>query len=110
VLLLCAPELDDDEAMILERRASTFTLMNAYPYTSGHLLIAPLRTKRRWWGSPRTRRPTSCLAIQRANRALVDAYQPGGINVGANVGPRPAAVPRHVHVHVLPAGTATRTS
>ena len=36
-------ELDDEEAMILERTSTTFTLINAYPYTSGHLLIAPLR-------------------------------------------------------------------
>ncbi len=96
-------ELDDDEAMILERSASTFTLMNAYPYTSGHLLIAPLRHEATLVGLAPDEATDLMLAIQRANRALVDAYQPGGINVGVNVGTAAGAgVPGHVHVHVLP--------
>ncbi len=96
-------ELDDDEAMILERSAATFTLMNAYPYTSGHLLIAPLRHEATLVGLAPDEATDLMLAIQRANRALVDAYQPGGINVGVNVGTAAGAgVPGHVHVHVLP--------
>jgi diadenosine tetraphosphate (Ap4A) HIT family hydrolase len=96
-------ELDDDEAMILERTASTFTLMNAYPYTSGHLLIAPLRHEPTLVELAPDEAADLMAAIQRANRALVDAYQPGGINVGANIGSAAGAgVPRHVHVHALP--------
>jgi ATP adenylyltransferase len=96
-------ELDDDEAMILERTASTFTLMNAYPYTSGHLLIAPRRHEATLVELAPDEAADLMVAIQRANRALVDAYDPGGINVGANVGSAAGAgVPRHVHVHALP--------
>ena len=36
-------ELDDDDAMILERTPSTFTVMNAFPYTSGHVMAVPSR-------------------------------------------------------------------
>ena len=35
--------MDDDEAMILERTDTTFTVMNAFPYTSGHVMAVPLR-------------------------------------------------------------------
>ena len=96
-------ELDDDEAMILERTGSTFTLMNAYPYTSGHLLNAPVRHESTLVELAPDEAAELMVAIQRANRALVDAYQPGGINVGANIGSAAGAgVPRHVHVHALP--------
>ncbi len=96
-------ELDDDEALILERTDATFTLMNAYPYTSGHLLIAPLRHESTLVGLEAGEASELMYAIQRANRALTDAYQPGGINVGANVGRAAGAgVPGHVHMHALP--------
>src|SRR5918911_879165 len=35
--------MPDDEALVLERTERTFTVMNAYPYTSGHVMVAPLR-------------------------------------------------------------------
>ena len=38
-----SPRADDDEALVLERTEHTFAVMNAYPYTSGHLMVAPLR-------------------------------------------------------------------
>ena len=35
--------MDDAEALILERSEHSFAVMNAYPYTSGHVMVAPLR-------------------------------------------------------------------
>ena len=34
---------DDAEALVLERTAETITVMNLYPYGSGHLMVAPTR-------------------------------------------------------------------
>ena len=96
-------QLDDREAMILERTDTTFTLMNAYPYTSGHLLVAPRRHEATLVGLDPGEASELMLAIQRANRALDASYHPGGVNVGANVGRAAGAgVPGHVHVHALP--------
>jgi ATP adenylyltransferase len=96
-------EMDDAEAMILERTATTFTLMNAYPYTSGHLLIAPLRHESTLVALEPGEASELMFAVQRANRALDAAYRPGGVNVGANVGRAAGAgVPGHVHLHALP--------
>jgi ATP adenylyltransferase len=95
--------LDDVEAMILERSERTFTLMNAYPYNSGHLLIAPLRHESTLVGLDPDEAGELMVAIQRANRALMSAYDPGGINVGVNVGRAAGAgVPGHVHTHAVP--------
>ena len=96
-------ELDDEEAMILERTSTTFTLMNAYPYASGHLLIAPRRHESTLVALDRDEAAELMFATQRANQALTDAYRPGGLNVGANIGRAAGAgVPTHVHVHALP--------
>ncbi|MGZ4689056.1 MAG: HIT family protein [Acidimicrobiia bacterium] len=96
-------ELDDTEAMILERTASTFTLMNAYPYTSGHLLIAPRRHESTLVALAPGEAAELMGAVQRANQALVTAYDPGGLNIGANIGRAAGAgVPGHVHLHALP--------
>jgi ATP adenylyltransferase len=96
-------EMADADAMILERTATTFTLMNAYPYTSGHLLIAPLRHESTLVALDPDEASELMFAIQRANRALDAAYRPGGVNVGANVGRAAGAgVPGHVHLHALP--------
>jgi len=96
-------EFDDEEAMILERTDTTFTLMNAYPYNSGHLLVAPRRHESTLVGLDAAEAGELMSAIRRANQALIDAYEPGGVNIGANVGRAAGAgVPGHVHVHALP--------
>ena len=96
-------ELPDEEAMILERTDTTFTLMNAYPYTSGHLLIAPRRHAPTLVDLDAGEAGELMGAVQRANAALVAAYAPDGLNVGANIGRAAGAgLPGHVHLHAMP--------
>ena len=95
--------MDDDEAMILERTEHTFTVMNAYPYTSGHVMAVPVRHV----GAPhRARRRRGRRADARhaaGHRGGRAAYSPQGVNVGMNIGEASGAgVPGHLHVHVLP--------
>jgi ATP adenylyltransferase len=102
--LFCAlQQMDPVEAMILERTSTTFTVMNAYPYTSGHVMVAPLRHEGTLVGLDPGEAAEVMHATQRANAALVTAYRPEGINIGANIGRAAGAgVPGHVHVHALP--------
>ncbi len=96
-------ELPDEEAMILERTEVTFTLMNAYPYTSGHVLVAPLRHTPTLVDLDPAEAGELMGAVQRANAALVAAYTPDGLNVGANIGRAAGAgLPGHVHLHAMP--------
>jgi ATP adenylyltransferase len=96
-------QLPDDDALVLERTERTFTVMNAYPYTSGHLMVAPFHHV----GDLESLDPDEAAdvmhAVQRACVALRAAYRPDGLNVGVNVGRvAGAGVPGHVHVHALP--------
>jgi ATP adenylyltransferase len=93
----------DDVSLVLARNAHAFAVMNAYPYTSGHLMVAPLRHESTLAGLSRDEAASLMELVQDANAAVLAAYSPDGINVGANIGRAAGAgVPGHVHVHVLP--------
>jgi ATP adenylyltransferase len=94
---------DDAEALVLERASHTVTVMNLYPYGSGHLLVAPTRHA----ASLEEFDDDELIAITRAQvravRAIRAAYSPDGLNIGVNIGRAAGAgVPTHLHVHILP--------
>ena len=99
----------DSEGLILERSELGFTVMNAYPYTSGHLMVSPIRHVGEideltlGDGANPGEVPALAAMLVRAVRAVRMAYAPDGMNVGVNIGRAGGAgVPGHVHVHVLP--------
>jgi ATP adenylyltransferase len=93
----------DDASLVLARNEHAFAVMNAYPYTSGHLMVAPLRHVATLADLSRDEAAAVMALVQDANVAVLGAYRPDGINVGANIGRAAGAgVPGHVHVHVLP--------
>lgn len=106
---LCAiAELPDAEVvaestLVLERTSETLTVMNLYPYGSGHLLVAPRRHNGALEALSDSEAVALIAAQQRAVRALKAAYSCEGINLGANLGRAAGAgVPDHLHVHALP--------
>ncbi len=95
--------MDDDEAMILERTDHTFTVMNAFPYTSGHVMAVPARHVVSIIDLDADEAAALMHATQRATAAITAVYAPQGLNVGMNIGEASGAgVPGHLHVHVLP--------
>ncbi len=94
---------DPEEALVVAREELVFAVMNAFPYTSGHLMIAPLRHE----ADLEALKPDEATALmtmtQQAVVALKSAYSPDGLNLGVNVGRvAGAGLPDHVHVHALP--------
>lgn len=93
----------DEEAGIVHRGERAFVVMNAYPYNSGHVMVAPFRHV----GEPTALEPDEAhelfdLAI-RATAVLDSALSPQGFNVGMNLGSvAGAGVPGHLHAHVVP--------
>jgi len=105
--LFCAlASAPDDESLVVARDELVFAVMNAYPYTSGHLMIAPLRHEAELENLKGDEATAVITMTQHAVSALKSAYTPDGINAGLNLGrPAGAGVPGHVHVHVLPRWT-----
>jgi ATP adenylyltransferase len=94
---------DDAEALVLERTADTITVMNLYPYGSGHIMVAPVRHEPAFDDLSDAENIAIARAQVRALRAIRAAYTPEGVNVGANLGRAAGAgVPGHLHVHLLP--------
>lgn len=78
-------------------------ILNAYPYTSGHLMVMPVRHTGELESLSAAEAGALMEGLQAAVHALKVAYQPGGVNVGANLGKAAGAgVPGHLHLHVLP--------
>ncbi len=96
------PELDRQHH-VLWRGEHAFVLMNRFPYTNGHLMIAP----HRHGGDPSDLTETELTALTRMTYAAVKvvqkAFRAEGFNVGCNLGRcAGAGVPDHVHNHVVP--------
>lgn len=86
--------LRDDRGMIL---------LNKYPYTNGHLLVAPVRHVADLTDLPAADRAGLMELIVVAERLLRGAINPQGLNVGVNLGRcAGAGLPGHLHVHVVP--------
>lgn len=94
---------DEREALVLARNDLVFAVLNAFPYTSGHLMIAPVRHEGTLTGLSREEATALILMTQDATTALERAYTPDGVNIGANLGRAAGAgIPGHVHLHALP--------
>ncbi|MFM7271112.1 MAG: HIT family protein [Actinomycetes bacterium] len=95
--------LEDEAALILERTEHTFTIMNAYPYTAGHIMVLPRRHEAELTALEPGEAAALMLGAQRAARVLETVYRPEGLNLGINVGRAAGAgVPEHLHVHLVP--------
>ncbi len=96
----------DRENLILYRGRFNFVLLNLYPYTTGHVMVAPYAHIADLAELPAETVNEMMALAQRLQRALRDAYHPEGYNVGLNIGRcAGAGVEHHVHLHVLPRWT-----
>jgi ATP adenylyltransferase len=103
--IFCAkPAEDDDEAnLIVHRGERCFVILNLFPYTNGHLMVAPFDHVATLPELPPETTAEMMALAQRAMGLLEGAYEPHGYNVGFNQGRvAGAGVEHHIHMHVVP--------
>jgi ATP adenylyltransferase len=103
--VFCAkPAAGDDEAsLIVHRGERCFVILNLYPYTNGHLMVAPFEHLGRLQDLPGETLTEMMALAQQAMDGLERAYDPQGYNVGFNQGRvAGAGVEHHIHLHVVP--------
>lgn len=100
---LIASDQPDSDTYVLWRGTHVAALLNAYPYTSGHLMVMPRQHLADLEELPADVGAELWSATTDAVRAIKAAYRPEGVNVGMNLGRAAGAgVPGHLHVHALP--------
>ena len=88
---------------VVWRGPLTYAVLNAFPYASGHLLILPLRHVPGLGDLTEEESAELWRTTLAGADALTRAYDPDGLNMGANLGRAAGAgIPKHVHLHVLP--------
>lgn len=98
------PARNDDRANhILYRGETAFVLLNAFPYTNGHLMVAPYRQVAEIDKLDDAELLEINQLLARAVRWIRAAYKPDGFNIGVNMGSAAGAgIPVHIHWHVVP--------
>ena len=97
--ILCAP----DEQLLVHRGEHALVLLNKFPYSSGHVLVAPARHTGDFVSLERDEAAEIHALSSRAIGALTQVYAPQGFNLGWNLGRvAGAGILDHVHQHVVP--------
>ena len=94
---------DDRKNHILYRGEHAYVIMNAFPYSNGHLLIPPYRHIADLSKFTDEESLEIMQIAQMCIRVLKEAANPDGLNVGVNQGTAAGAgIADHVHMHIVP--------
>lgn len=94
---------DDEENLVVLRAERSFILLNRYPYSTGHLMIAPFEHVASLEKAGTQALEEMMRLAQRSEAALRAVYHPEGMNFGFNIGRcAGAGIAGHIHMHGLP--------
>lgn len=94
---------NDEENLILFRGKTAFVILNRFPYTNGHLMVAPYKHT----GEISELDDAELLEINQlvsaCTRWIKACYGAQGFNIGVNLGAAGGAgIPDHIHWHIVP--------
>ena len=94
--------LTDEQSYIVHRGNKIFAIMNAFPYTSGHLLVVPYREVAELEDLTEVETSELWATVTNAVRVLKSVYRPEAMNVGINIGAAAGgSIAQHLHVHIV---------
>ena len=92
----------DEEHYIVHRGELCFVMLNRFPYTNGHLMVAPFAHVARLEDAAEEAAVEMMRLARRAEQTLRVLYRPDGLNLGMNIGEAAGAgVVGHIHLHLL---------
>ena len=94
---------NDAQNYILHRGDKNFIILNSYPYNPGHLMVAPYRHVASLEKLTDEERREHFEIVSRSVRVLRQIFNPGGFNIGINLGKAAGAgIEDHFHTHIVP--------
>jgi ATP adenylyltransferase len=103
--IFCAKPAEDDDrsSYIVHRGERCYVILNTFPYTNGHFMVAPFEHVARLQDLESDVVAELMDLAQRGLEGLDGAYGPDGYNVGFNQGRvAGAGFEGHIHMHVVP--------
>jgi ATP adenylyltransferase len=103
VFCLARDGSDDRAALVLARGPHAFLILNAFPYTPGHVMAVLNRHVGSFLDASAEELSDAMRLAQRAAAALIEEYRAEAFNIGVNQGRvAGAGIADHLHVHVVP--------
>jgi ATP adenylyltransferase len=103
VFCALAAAKEDEKRWIIRRGTYWYIVLNIYPYTNGHLMIVCNRHTESFGGLSREEVEEFMELLLICEAGINKAYNPNGINIGANLGRSAGAgIVGHLHVHAVP--------
>ena len=94
--------MSDEQCYIVHRGEKVFALMNAFPYTSGHLLVVPYREVAELEDLTHDEASELWETVTAGVKVLKAVYKPEAMNVGINLGAAAGgSIAQHLHVHIV---------
>jgi len=94
---------NEEDSLVVHRGRRVFVLLNRYPYTNGHLMVAPYEHRSRLSDSGPETLNELISTVALGEKILIDSYRTDGLNIGVNLGSAAGAgVEDHYHVHLVP--------
>lgn len=94
---------DDEANFVIARRRTCYAVLNAYPYTGGHLMIVPYRKVPDLNGLTDQELLEMMQLLRECQNALARVMKPDGYNIGINLGKvAGAGIIGHLHIHIVP--------
>jgi ATP adenylyltransferase len=93
----------DEANLVVRRGARCAVVMNRYPYSNGHLMVAPYRHAGTLDALEADEQADMMALASWCTRALGAIMKPHGFNIGINQGlVAGAGLKDHIHLHVVP--------
>ena len=94
--------MSDEQCYIVHRGEKVFAIMNAFPYTSGHLLVVPYREVAELEELSHDETSELWATVTTGVKVLKSVYKPEAMNVGINLGAAAGgSIAQHLHVHIV---------
>ncbi len=94
---------NDKKNFVIHRGKYNFILLNLYPYSNGHLMIAPYRHTSKLYELTNDELFELFDLVKKMTKILEKVYKIEGCNVGINIGKAAGAgIEEHIHVHIVP--------
>ncbi len=99
---ILSSDLSDEQSFIVFRGKTVFVIMNAFPYTSGHMLVVPYREVAELENLSADETIELWATVTDAVTAMKSVYSPEALNIGLNLGAAAGgSISQHLHVHIV---------